>query len=67
MKSNQPLLLVTLVVTLLISACSSPTPTPPKPEPKQTTITVSPESLSLIVGKSEQLSVVVSPKEVAVK
>ena len=66
MKSNQPLLLVTLVVTLLISACSSPTPTPPKPEPKQTTITVSPESLSLIVGKSEQLSVVVSPKEVAV-
>ena len=66
MKRNHSLLLVTLVVTLLISACSSPTPTPPKPEPKQTTITVSPESLSLIVGKSEQLSVKVSPKEVAV-
>lgn len=70
MKPNHSLLLVTLVVTFLISACSSPTPTPPKPEPKpepkQTTITVSPESLSLIVGKSEQLSVKVSPKEVSV-
>ena len=70
MKPNHSLLLVTLVVTLLISACSSPTPTPPNPEPNpepnKTTITVSPESLSLIVGKSEQLSVVVSPKEVAV-
>lgn len=70
MKPNHSFLLVTLVVTFLISACSSPTPTPPKPEPKpepkQTTITVSPESLSLIVGKSEQLSVKVSPKEVSV-
>ena len=67
MKANQPLLLVTLIVTLLMSACSTPTPTPPTPEPpKPTTITVSPESLTLIVGKSEQLSVVVSPEEVAV-
>ena len=67
MKANQPLLLVTLIVTLLMSACSTPTPTPPIPEPpKPTTITVSPESLTLIVGKSEQLSVVVSPEEVAV-
>ncbi len=67
MKANQPLLLVTLIVTLLMSACSTPTPTPPTPEPpKPTTITVSPESLNLIVGKSEQLSVVVSPEEVAV-
>lgn len=67
MKANQPLLLVTLIETLLMSACSTPTPTPPTPEPpKPTTITVSPESLSLIVGKSEQLSVVVSPEEVAV-
>ncbi|WP_297123221.1 Ig-like domain-containing protein [uncultured Porphyromonas sp.] len=67
MKANQPLLLVTLIVTLLMSACSTPTPTPPTPEPpKPTTITVSPESLTLIVGKSEQLSVVISPEEVAV-
>lgn len=67
MKANQPLLVVTLIVTLLMSACSTPTPTPPTPEPpKPTTITVSPESLNLIVGKSEQLSVVVSPEEVAV-
>lgn len=67
MKANQPLLVVTLIVTLLMSACSTPTPTPPTPEPpKPTTITVSPESLTLIVGKSEQLSVVVSPEEVAV-
>lgn len=70
MKANQPLLLVTLIVTLLMSACSTPTPTPPTPPtpepPKPTTITVSPESLNLIVGKSEQLSVVVSPEEVAV-
>ena len=67
MKANQPLLLVSLIVTLLMSACSTPTPTPPIPEPpKPTTITVSPESLTLIVGKSEQLSVVVSPEEVAV-
>lgn len=67
MKANQPLLLVTLIVTLLMSACSTPAPTPPTPEPpKPTTITVSPESLTLIVGKSEQLSVVVSPEEVAV-
>lgn len=50
-----------------MSACSTPTPTPPTPEPpKPTTITVSPESLTLIVGKSEQLSVVISPEEVAV-
>lgn len=67
MKANQPLLVVTLIVTLLMSACSTPTPTPPTPEPpKPTTITVSPESLTLIVGKSEQLSVVISPEEVAV-
>lgn len=67
MKANRPLLLVTLIVTLLMSACSTPTPTPPTPEPpKPTTITVSPESLTLIVGKSEQLSVVISPEEVAV-
>lgn len=67
MKANQPLLVVTLIVTLLMSACSTPTPTPPTPEPpKPTTITVSLESLNLIVGKSEQLSVVVSPEEVAV-
>lgn len=67
MKANLSLLFGTLVVTLLMSACSTPTPTPPTPTPpQQTTITVSPESLSLIVGKSEQLTVVVSPKEVAV-
>lgn len=67
MKAKTFLLLITLPTVLLLSACCDPTPEAPNPEPpKQTTITVSPESLSLTVGKSEQLSVVVSPKEVAV-
>ena len=64
MKAKTFLLLITLPTVLLLSACCDPAPNPEPP--KQTTITVSPESLSLTVGKSEQLSVVVSPKEVAV-